>query len=85
MNNIMEILKSLEENDLLIEGINETIKNEAKEQFLGMLFDISGASLLGNLLTGKGAVRAGKRAVATSQGQSTSSFNKFWNTKCYQS
>ena len=73
----MKKVKSLEESGLLIKGVSKTIKNEAKEQFLGMLFDISGASLLGNLLTGKGAVRAGKRAVATSQGQSTSSFNKF--------
>ena len=73
----MKKVKSLEESGLLIKGVSKTIKNEAKEQFLGMLFDISSASLLGNLLTGKGAVRAGKRAVATSQGQSTSSFNKF--------
>ena len=85
MDDVMKKVKSLEESGLLIKGVSKTIKNEAKEQFLGMLFDISGASLLGNLLTGKGAVRAGKRAVATSQGQSTSSVNKFWNTKCYQS
>ena len=48
----MKILKSLEESGLLIKGISETVKNEAKEQkgrFLGMLLDIIGASLLGNL------------------------------------
>ena len=28
----MKIVKSLEESDLLIEGISETVKNEAKEQ-----------------------------------------------------
>ena len=37
------------------------LKNEAKEQkggFLGMLLGTLGASLLGNLLTGKGAISA---------------------------
>ena len=40
----------------------ETIKNDAKEQkggFLSMLLGTLGASLLGNLLTGKGIVIAG--------------------------
>ena len=32
INDIMKILKSLEESGLLIKGISETIKNEAKEQ-----------------------------------------------------
>ena len=32
MNDIMKIIKSLEESDLLIKGISETIKNEATEQ-----------------------------------------------------
>ena len=61
MNDIMKIVKSLEEFGLLIKGASETIKNEAKEQkgqFLSMLLDTLGA-LLGNLLTGKGAIRAG--------------------------
>ena len=40
MNDIMKIVKSPEESGLLIKGISETIKNEAKEQkgeFLSML------------------------------------------------
>ena len=37
MNNIMKIVKSLEESSLLIKGVNETIKNEAKEQKEGFL------------------------------------------------
>ena len=40
MNDIMKIVKSLEESGLLIKGIGKTIKNEVKEQkgvFLGML------------------------------------------------
>ena len=32
MNYIMKIVKCLEESGLLIKGVSETIKNEAKEQ-----------------------------------------------------
>ena len=63
MNDIMKIVKSLEESGLLIKDVNETIKNDTKEQkggFLRMLLDTLGASLLGNLLAGKGTIRAGK-------------------------
>ena len=47
----------------MLEGVNETVKNEVKEQtggFFSMLLGTLGASLLGNLLTGKGIYRAGK-------------------------
>ena len=63
MNDIMKIVKSLEESGLLIKDIRETIKNEAKEQkggFLSMLLETLGASLLWNLLTGKGTIRVGE-------------------------
>ena len=63
MNDIMKITKSLEESWLLIKGVSETIKNEAKEQkggFLGILLGTLGASLLENLLTGRGTIRAGE-------------------------
>ena len=63
MNNIMSIVKSLEESGLLKKRVSKTIKNEEKEQkrgFLGMLLHTWGASLLGNLLTGKGTIRAGQ-------------------------
>ena len=66
MNDIMKIVKSLEESGLLIKSISETIKNEVKIQkggFLGMLLGTLGASLLGNLLTGKGTVRAGEGTI----------------------
>ena len=46
----------------MLKEITNTIKNETKEQkggFLSMLLGTLGASLLGNLLTGKGIVRAG--------------------------
>ena len=52
MNDIIEIVKSFKESGILIK-----IQNEAKEQkggFLSMLLGTLGASLLGNLLTGKG-------------------------------
>ena len=62
MNDIIKIVKSLEESGLLIKSASETIKNESKDQkgwFLGMLFGMLGATLLGNLLTGKGTNRTG--------------------------
>ena len=66
MNDIMKIAKCLEESGLLKKGIRETIKNETKEQkggFLGMFLETLGASLLGNLLIGKGKIRAGKGTI----------------------
>ena len=66
----MKITKSLEESGLLIKSVSETIKNEAKEQkggFLGMLLGILGASLLINLLTGKGTIRAGESTIRIGQ------------------
>ena len=56
MEDIMKIIKSLEESGLLIKGISETNKNEAKEQkmeLLSMLLRILAASILGNALAGK--------------------------------
>ena len=63
MEDIMKIIKSLKKSALLIKGVSETIKNEAKEQkdgFLDMLLGTLGASLLENLSTGKGVMRAGE-------------------------
>ena len=37
MNDIMKIVKSFEESGLLIKGVSETIKNEAKERKGGFL------------------------------------------------
>ena len=45
-----------------MKGVTETIKTEIKEQKGGLLGTL-GAPLLGNLLTGKGTVRAGERTV----------------------
>ena len=62
MNDIMKIVQALQGSNILLEGATETIKNETKEKkgrFLSMLLGTLGASLLGNLLAGKGIVRAG--------------------------
>ena len=62
INDIMKIIQALEDSDILLKGVTKTIKNETKDQkegFLRMLLGTSGASLLGNLLTGKGILRAG--------------------------
>ena len=62
MEEIMKIVKSLEDSHLLLKGASETIQNEAKEQkegFLSMLWGTLGASLLGNILADNGINRAG--------------------------
>ena len=62
MNDIMKIVQALEDSNILLKGVTKTIQNETKEQkggFLSMLLGTLGASLLGNLLAGKGIVRAG--------------------------
>ena len=78
MNGIIKIVKSLEESGLLVKGITETIKSEAKEQkggFLGTLLGTSGASLLVNFLAdqdtiraSEGRIRARKDTVRVGQG-----------------
>ena len=63
MEDIIKIIKSLEDYCLLLKGINKTVQNEITEQkggFPSILLGTLGASLLGYLLTGKGIYRAGK-------------------------
>ena len=69
----MKIVKSLEDSGLLLKGVSETIQNEAKEQkggFLSMLLGTLGASLLGNILAGKGMNRAGEGFLRAGYGSS---------------
>ena len=71
MNDILKIVKSLEVSGFLIKVVSETNKNEANEQkggLFGMLLHTLGASLLGDLLTSKGTIRAGKNTVRTGGG-----------------
>ena len=69
MNDIIKIIKALENSGILSKEVSKAIKNETKEQkggFLSMLLGTLGASLLGNLLTGgKGIMRAGEGSVAS--------------------
>ena len=78
MEDIMKIVKSLEDSGLLSKGVSETIQNEAKGQkggFFSMLLGTLGASLLGNMLAGKGKIRAGKGIIRESY-RSKGSSNK---------
>ena len=62
MNDIMKIVQALEDSNILLKGVTKTIENETKEQkggFLSMLLGTLGASLLGNVLRGKGIERVG--------------------------
>ena len=61
MEDIINVVKSLEDSGLLSKRVSEKIQNEAKEQkggFLSMLLGTLGASLLGNILVSKGMNRA---------------------------
>ena len=68
MNYIMKIVQALKDSNILLKG-----------GFLSMLLGTLGASLLGNLLTGKGIVRAGsgnkkrKRIARAGTGRPSSS------------
>ena len=75
MEDIIKIVKSLEDSGLLLKGVTETIQNEVKEQkggFLSMLLGTLGVSLLGNLLTGRGINRAGEGIVRAGYGSCSS-------------
>ena len=55
MEDLIKVVKSLEDSGLLLNGVTESVQNEVKEQrggFLSMLLGTLGASLLGNLLSG---------------------------------
>ena len=72
MNDIMKIVQALEDSNILLKGVTKTIEKESKEQkggFLSMLLGTLGASLLGNLLSGKGIVRADSRRPSSSSSQ----------------
>ena len=74
MEDILKIVKSLQDSGLLLEEVSETIKNEAEEQksgFFSILLGILGASLLGNMLAGKGVIRAGEGTARSSSKRSS--------------
>ena len=61
MNDIIKVVQALEDSDILLKGVTKAIKNETKDKkggFLNMLLGSLGAGLIGNILAGKGIVRA---------------------------
>ena len=84
MDDILKIVKSLEDSGVLLKGVSETIQNEAKEQrggFLSMLLGTLGASFLGDVLSkglsGRGVIRAGERTIRAGEGTKRSSLKFF--------
>ena len=76
MNDIMKIIKSLDESGLLIKDVSETIKNKTNEQkriFLGMLIGALCASLLEDPLIGKDTIRAGEGTIRAVESTNKSS------------
>ena len=80
MDDILKIVKSLENSGLLLKGVSETTQHEAKEQrggFLSMLLGTLGASLLGDILSkglsGKGVIRAGEGTIRAGYGSKRTS------------
>ena len=60
MEDIIKIVKCLEDSGLLLKGVSKKVQNETKEQkggFLSMLLGTLGASLLGNISAGKAKSR----------------------------
>ena len=71
MEDLIKIVKSLEDSGLLINGVTESVQNEINKQkgsFLSMLLGTLGASLLRNLLAGKGINRPGEGIVRAGEG-----------------
>ena len=84
MDDILKIVKFLEDSGVLLKGVSETIQNEAREQrggFLSTLLGTLGASLLGDILSkglsGKGVIRAGEGTIRAGYGSKRSSLKKF--------
>ena len=84
MDDILKIVKSLEDSGAILKGVSETIQHEAKEQrggFLSMLLGTLGASLLGDVLSkglsGKGVIRAGEGTIRAGYSSKGSSLKRF--------
>ena len=83
IDDILKIIKSLEDSGVLLKGISETIQHEAKEQrggFLSMLLGTLGASLLGDVLSkslpGRGVISAGEETIRAGYGSKRASLKK---------
>ena len=74
MEDIIKIVKSLEDSGLLLKGVTETVQKEVKEQkggLLSMLLGTLGSSLVRNILTGKRIYRTGEGIVRAGYGSSS--------------
>ena len=78
MQDLLKIIKSIEDNDILLDGITEKVKNKVKEQkggFLSMLLGTLVSSLLTDMFLnkkGRGVIRAGEGTIRAGYG-----FKKF--------
>ena len=66
LKDIIKIVKFLGDSGILLKGITKLIENKTKEQrggVLSMLLGRLGASLLGNLLSGKRVIHAGDGVI----------------------
>ena len=84
MDDILKMVKSLENSGVLLKGVSETIQHEAQKQrgvFLSMLLGTLGASLLGDILSkglsGKGVIRAGEGTIRAGYGSKRPSLKNF--------
>ena len=71
MDDIIRIIKPLENSGVLIDWANKTVKHEIKKQegiLLGMLLRTSLASMLVHMLTGKGVMESGKGVMRAGRG-----------------
>ena len=84
MDDILKIVKSLEDSNVLLKGVSETIQHEAKELrggFIRMLLGTLVAFLLGDILSkglsGKGIIRAGEGTIRAGYGSKRPSLKFF--------
>ena len=71
MGDVIRIVKSLHDSVILIDRVSKTAEHETKTEesrYLGILLETLGASILRNLLNGKGVMRAGTRIVRPEAG-----------------
>ena len=79
MEDFLKIVKSLEDSGMLLNGVSETIKNDANKQkgvFVRMLLGTLGASLLGDVLFCKGVKSAEDRTARVGYGSKRSSIKR---------
>ena len=82
----MKTVHALEDSNIVLKVMSKPMKNETKQEkgrFLGKLLRALGASFLGDLLAGKGLLRAwrenkeGKRILRACYGSKDSQFKNF--------